>query len=154
MLDCKHNSSRHKNAMCWKFVHWSKHVCNAAILPSHWGYMVQKQETGTETPFAPSHCTINMICNFCALSFLLVCRFQVKLRSKKCNFICQEITFDNWICQISDILRLLPKCYSYGFPSVTKILFQHDILSLNTWALTQSCVLLSNLSWQSDNNVS
>lgn len=46
---------------------------------------------------------------------------------------------------ISDTLRLSLKYYSYGFPSITKTLFQQDILSLNTWALTQSCVLLLNL---------
>ena len=27
--------------MPWKLVWWSKHVCNAVILPSHWSYMLQ-----------------------------------------------------------------------------------------------------------------
>ena len=42
----KQNSSCHNNVLCWKLVCWSKHVCNALILPSRWGYIVQKQVIG------------------------------------------------------------------------------------------------------------
>ena len=64
----KQNSFHHNNAMCSKLVWWSKHVCNAVILHSHWSYTVQKQVTGarvaeTETPFTLLYCTIKMFWN-------------------------------------------------------------------------------------------
>ena len=44
--------------MCWKLVCWSKHVCNAVILPSHWSYT----ETRNRDAIHPitRHCTTNM----------------------------------------------------------------------------------------------
>ena len=48
--------SSFKATLCriWQlFVCWSKHACNAVILPSHWRYTEQKQVIAeTETPFS------------------------------------------------------------------------------------------------------
>ena len=54
--DYKLNSWHQNNVMCWKLVCWSEHVCNAVILPSHWSYIEQKQET--ETQFSLLHHTV------------------------------------------------------------------------------------------------
>ena len=50
--------------MTWKLVCWSKHVCNAVILPSHWSYIVQKQVT--EIPLSLLQDTVTSAwCNSC-----------------------------------------------------------------------------------------
>lgn len=43
--------------MCWKGVCWSKHVCNSAILPSHWRHTGADRDTVRPVT---RHCTINM----------------------------------------------------------------------------------------------
>ena len=39
--DYVQNPSHPHSVVCWQPVCWSKHVCNAVFLPSHWGYIEQ-----------------------------------------------------------------------------------------------------------------
>ena len=61
-------SRQNKNVGVTKVVCWSKHVCNAAILPSNWRYIEQKQVMGLQSGWhrdtihpITRHCTINMM---------------------------------------------------------------------------------------------
>ena len=46
---------------CWKLACWSKHVCDAVILTSHWSSVVQKQDDRDTIHPVIRHCVITMI---------------------------------------------------------------------------------------------
>lgn len=42
------NLLHYNNVMSWKLESWSKYVCKAVILPSHWSYIEHKQAIGAK----------------------------------------------------------------------------------------------------------